>query len=79
MEEINVVATTENNKENPSSINSNQCRNLQQDTEKKEELKKNGGKGQRTSKQELHTIVDVSRQTMESAKTANKNKEELKK
>ena len=54
-----------------------QCRTLQQDAEKhKEERKKNGSKGQRASKQELHTIVEFSRQAMETAKIANKNEGE---
>ena len=55
----------------------NQCCMLQQDAEKrKKEHKKNGGKSQRANKQEIHTIVDFTKQAMELAKTANKKEGE---
>ena len=55
--------------------NSDKCYILWQDVEKlKEEHKKNGSKNQRTSKQEIHAIVEFSMQAMELAKTADKLK-----
>ena len=60
-----------------SSHNSDQCCTLQQDAKKrKEERKKNGTKIQCTSKQEIHAIVEVARQAMESAKQAEKKEGE---
>ena len=58
--------------------NSDQCRTLKQDAEKrKKEREHSGGKSQRVSKQEIHTIVQFAKQAMELAKNQPNNAGEL--